>query len=150
MTKWSSKTDVSTKCFVGWLGIARGKFYSWKRRYGLANEHNGTVPRDHWLEESERRAIIDFHSKHPLNGYRRLSFMMLDADVAFVSPSTTYRVLRSEGLLDRWNRKPSKKGTGFSQPSGAHDHWQVDIAYTSISRAHSTTCVPSWTDIAVP
>ena len=30
-------------------------FYQWQERYGKANEHNGLVPRDHWLEEWERR-----------------------------------------------------------------------------------------------
>jgi putative transposase len=137
---WSAKTDISAQRFVGWLGIARGKFYSWKRRYGLANEHNGKIPRDHWLEESERGAIIDFQSKHPLNGYRRLAFMMLDADVAFVSPSTTYRVLKAAGLLDRWNRTPSKKGTGFVQPDRPHRHWHVDIAYINIAGTFYYLC----------
>ena len=52
----------------------------------------------------------------PLDGYRRLTFMMLDEDVVALSPSTTYRVLSKAGRLDRWNGKPSKKGTGFVQP----------------------------------
>jgi len=47
-------------------------------RYGKANEHNALVPRDHWLEYWEKKAIIDFHAKNPLEGYRRLTFMMLD------------------------------------------------------------------------
>ena len=35
---------------VWWLGIARGKFFDWRNRYGKANEHNAQVPRDHWIE----------------------------------------------------------------------------------------------------
>lgn len=96
------------------------------------NEHNGKVPRDFWLEEGEKRAILDFHSANPLEGYRRLTFMMLDADVAAVSPSSVYRVLREAGVMDRHNRKPSKKGTGFGQPSSAHAHWHVDVSYVNI------------------
>jgi len=45
------------------------------------NEHNGWVPRDFWLEDWEKQAILDFHWKNPLEGYRRLTFMMLDADI---------------------------------------------------------------------
>jgi hypothetical protein len=56
------------------------------------NEHNGWVPRDFWLEKWE--AIIDFHLQHPLEGYRRLTFMMLDADVVAVSPASVWRVLK--------------------------------------------------------
>jgi len=40
------------------------------------NKHNGWVPRDFWLEDWEKQAIIGFHLKNPLEGYRRLTFMM--------------------------------------------------------------------------
>ncbi len=58
--------------------------------------------------------------------------MMLDADVVAVSPSSVYRVLRAAGVMDRWNGKTSKKGTGFHQPLHPHDHWHVDISYLNI------------------
>jgi transposase InsO family protein len=58
--------------------------------------------------------------------------MMLDQDVVAVSPSSVYRVLRAEGRLDRWNRKPSGKGKGFSQPDAPHLHWHTDIAYVNV------------------
>lgn len=61
-----------------------------------------------------------------------MTFMMLDQDVAAVSPSTTYRVLAGAGVIDRWNKTPSKKGTGFVQPVRPHEHWHVDIAYLNI------------------
>jgi len=140
VSTWSERTEISAHLFVRWLGIARGKFYEWKGRYGKANEHNGKIPRDHWIEAWERQAILDFHDRYPLEGYRRLSFMMLDADVVAVSPSTTYRVLRSAGLLDRWNRKPSRKGTGFVQPDEPHRHWHIDVSYLNIAGTFYYLC----------
>ena len=125
---------------VNWIGIGRGKFYDWKQRYGKANEHNGKVPRDHWIAEWERQRIVDFHAQYPLEGYRRLTFMMLDADVVAVSPATTYRVLRGAGLLDRWNRRPSKKGTGFVQPTRPHQHWHMDVSYLNIAGTFYYLC----------
>jgi len=77
-------------------------------------------------------AILDFHEQHPLEGYRRLTFMMLDQDVVAVSPSSVYRVLRAAGRLDRWNPKPSLKGKGFVQPAAAHRHWHMDVAYVNV------------------
>ena len=59
--------------FVDWIGIARAKFYEWRRRYGKANEHNANIPRDHWTELWERQAIIDYFDKYSLEGYRRLT-----------------------------------------------------------------------------
>lgn len=125
---------------MGWIGLGRGKYYEWKKRYGKANEHNGKVPRDHWIEESERRAVVDYHAKNPLNGYRRLAFMMLDADVAHLSPSSVYRILSAEGVLDRWNRTRSRKGTGFVQPDEPHHHWHVDIAYVNVAGTFYYLC----------
>jgi putative transposase len=58
--------------------------------------------------------------------------MMLDRDVVAVSPSSTYRVLKAAGLLQRWNPKPSRKGNGFPQPLQPHEHWHVDISYLNI------------------
>ena len=111
--EWSEKTEVSAKSFIRWIGVNRSKFYDWKSRYGKANEHNGKIPRDHWIEEWEKQAIIEFHSKFPLEGYRRLSFMMNDENIVFVSPSTTYRVLKKAGVLDRLEPQKVTKRQGF-------------------------------------
>jgi transposase InsO family protein len=137
---FSAKTGLSTERLLTWLGIARGKFYAWRCRYGKANEHNALVPRDHWIEEAERGAILDFHARYPLEGYRRLAFMMLDRDVVAVSPSTVYRVLRRAGLLDRWHRTPSRKGTGFQQPRAPHEHWHIDISYLNVAGTFYYLC----------
>lgn len=96
------------------------------------NEHNGWIPRDFWLEDWEKQAILTFHWEYPLEGYRRLAFMMLDLDVVAVSPTSVWRVLSEAGLLQRWNVKPSKKGTGFAQPLRPHDHWHVDVSYINL------------------
>ena len=133
ITTLSDKTELPVRRLLGWAGIAPGKFYRWRHRYGKANEHNGKVPRDHWLLGEEVTAILAYHAAHPLEGYRRLTFMMLDEDVVAVSPASVYRVLRGAGVLDRWNPKPSKKGTGFNQPSAPHEHWHVDITYLNLA-----------------
>lgn len=129
---WSPRTELPKTRLIAWLGVGTSKFYQWQERYGLANEHNGQVPRDFWLEEWEKRAILDFHDRHPLDGYRRLTFMMLDDDVVAVSPSSVYRTLKSAGRLDQRKFSPSKKGTGFVQPLAAHDHWHVDVSYLNL------------------
>jgi putative transposase len=58
--------------------------------------------------------------------------MMLDRNIVAVSPTSTWRILSKAGLLDRWNKKISKKGTGFVQPLRPHEHWHVDISYLNI------------------
>lgn len=125
-------TGIARMRLVAGLGISRSKFYQWCERYGKVNEHNSWIPRDFWLEPWERRAIVAFHQQHRSDGYRRVTFMMLDQDVVAVSPSTTYRVLKEAGAMRRWNTRRSKKGTGFVQPTRPHQHWHVDIIYINI------------------
>ena len=92
------------------------------------------------MEEWEKQAIIGFHLKNPLEGYRRLTFMMLDADIVAVSPSSVWRVLSQAGLLSKWTTKPSKKGTGFAQPLAAHQHWHIDVSYLNIGGTFYYLC----------
>ncbi len=129
---WSGATGLPAKKFISWLQIQSSKYYNWQGRYGNPNEHNGFVPRDFWLETWEKQSIIDYHYKFPDEGYRRLTFMMLDNDIVAVSPSSTYRVLSAAGLLQKWSKTKSKKGNGFRQPLGIHEHWHIDVSYINI------------------
>lgn len=123
-----------------WLGVARSKFDRWSRRLGTPNRHNGRIPRDFWLEDWEKAKIIAFHDLYPLEGYRRLAYMMLDADIVAVSPSSVYRVLKAAGKLARRAGAPSRKGTGFDQPLRAHEHWHVDVSYINVAGTFFYLC----------
>ena len=123
---------MSIERLLEWLELSAGKYYDWAQRYGKINQHNGRVPRDFWLAGWEKTAILDFQLRFPLEGYRRLTYMMIDADVVAVSPSSVFRVLRDAGRLGFFPRHPSKKGTGFQQPLAPHEHWHIDIAYINI------------------
>lgn len=137
---WSMRSDILAGRFIRWLGISASKFYDWKARYGRVNEHNSWIPRDSWLEDWEKQAIERFYLEHPEEGYRRLAFMMLDADIVAVSPSSVFRVLAAAGLLRKWNRKKSNKGAGFVGPTRPHEHWHIDIAYLNISSTFYYLC----------
>ena len=137
---WSDESEIGVGRFISWLGIRASKFYDWRQRYGRVNEHNSWIPRDFWLEAWEKAAIIQFHREHPLEGYRRLAFMMLDADVVAVSPASVWRVLRGAGLLSRWKMKPSRKGSGFEQPLQPHQHWHIDVSYINLSGTFYYLC----------
>jgi hypothetical protein len=105
--RWSEKTEIGAGRFIGWLDITASKFYDWRERYGKVNEHNGWVPRDFWLEDWEKQAIIGFHLKNPLEGYRRLTFMMLDGDIVSKEP-TGYS--RSERAVVNTTPLPAVRG----------------------------------------
>jgi putative transposase len=125
---------------LSWIGIGSSKYHDWKSRFGKVNEHNAWVPRDHWLTEDEKERICAFARGHPLEGYRRLTFMMLDADQVACSPASVYRVLKKAGLLAGQAPAPTKKGTGFVQPLHAHQHWHVDVSYLNIAGTFYFLC----------
>jgi transposase InsO family protein len=123
---------LSAKQLLEWLKLRPGKYHHWRHRYGKVNEHNSWIPRDWWLHDWEKQAIIEFHHEYPLEGYRRLTFMMLDRDIVAVSASSVYRVLKDAGLIGKRSCQSSLKGTGFVQPLAVHEHWHVDVAYINI------------------
>jgi putative transposase len=98
------------------------------------------VPRDHWLTTDEQERLRVFARAHPLEGYRRLTFMMLDADVVACSPASVYRVLKPAGLLAGSSPQPTKKGTGFVQPRTPHEHWHIDVSYLNIAGTFYFLC----------
>ena len=129
MNHWTQRTGLPGKQLCLWADLGQRQFYRWRQRYGKVNEHNASVPRDHWLEASEKEAIIQFAQEYPLEGYRRLTYMMIDRDLVAVSAASVYRVMRQAGLLgSRW-QKSQKKGRGFVQPELVHEHWHTDFSY---------------------
>jgi transposase InsO family protein len=137
---YQALTGIALVLLLGWLGLSPCKFGRWKNRYGKANEHNAMIPRDHWLEPRERAAIEAFAREYPLEGYRRLTFMMLDRDVAAVSPASTYRVLKAAGIIGARSVPPSAKAKGFVQPLAPHDHWHVDFSYINLGGTFYYLC----------
>lgn len=116
VNQWSEKAEVSVRRLIRWVGISPSKFTEWRTRYGKVNEHNAWVPRDTWLEEWEKQAILAYYEEYPLEGYRRLTFMMLDADIVAVSASSVYRVLVNAGVMREWNRKRNGVCAAFKTP----------------------------------
>ena len=58
------------------MGIALSKLNRWSQRLGTPNQHNAIIPRDFWLEELEKIAIVAFRDLYgpkcmPKNNLRR-------------------------------------------------------------------------------
>jgi len=114
---------------LAWFGLSSGKYYDWRKRRNREIQHNGSIPKSHWILPWENQAIIAYRLEHIDEGYYRLCFMMLDENVVAVSPSTVYRALKCEGLLNVKWRHHKARGSGFVQPTKPHEHWHLDISY---------------------
>jgi transposase InsO family protein len=119
------------------IGIGRAKYYDWAKRLGSENNSNRQLPKQHWLTPEEKQSIIEFAKRYITinqyylsDGYRRITYNGIDANVFACSPASVYRVLSKAGLLSKWrNKKSSKKGNGFNQPLEPHQHWHTDIKH---------------------
>lgn len=126
-------SSMSRKKVLKFIGLSRSRFYNWCQRKGMANRHNGKIPKKHWLLEEEVQAIVNYCRQQLEKGYRRLTYEMLDADIAAVSPASTYRILKKHGMLQRWaEKKTTSKGEGFHQATGPNQQWHVDISYIKV------------------
>ena len=94
------------------LGVPRSVYFSWRARgeeEPLAETPSGPTSYDRLLPD-EIEAIQEFALQHPKTGYRKLTYMMLDQDIASVSESAVYRVLREADLLRWWNHSARSSG----------------------------------------
>jgi transposase InsO family protein len=140
--RWKGRFGLTDAFFTSRAGISAAKLSGWRGRYGTPNAHHGPGSRAHWLTGGERDAIVRFYLEHPEDGYRRCAYMMIDADVAFASPSAVYRALSDAGVMRGRGGKRGCKGKGFDQPGRVHEHWHTDISYVRVGeRFFFLTCV---------
>lgn len=128
-------TNIKLNLMIKWLGISSSKYYLWRSQISVFiknNHRKAVIPKSHWLLDWEKDAIIQYAKKHHGEGYRRLTYMMIDENIVCTSPSSVYRVLNKAGLLNKWNNVHTRaKGKGFSQPQKFNEHWHTDIKYVN-------------------
>jgi len=71
------------------LGLKPARYWSWVERAarGVLADRPPRAPAVDAILPEEKRAVITYALVHPKDGYRRLTWQMVDADVAYLSPS---------------------------------------------------------------
>ena len=117
--------------------LSRATWFRWAENGGRKPTPQIHPPKSHYLLEAEKQAIVEFKRAHPEEGYRRLSFMMIDEKIAAVSPASVHRVLQEAGLSSRWTQSAGDAHRkGFIQPTRPHEQWHTDIAYINVAGTH--------------
>ena len=114
------------------LGVPRSVYYAWRNREQL-QDRPGVPQRVYMVLPEERAAICAFALKHAKIGYRKLTWMMVDADVACVGESTVYRVLNEADLLSRWKRSERSSGEYHFRPNAPNQQWHTDVMYVWVA-----------------
>lgn len=76
--KISRRTEIDKRTILSWLEIHPGKYYDWKKRYGMDNHHNGNIPKSHWILPEEYQVLLIYAKQYYTGGYRRFTYEMLD------------------------------------------------------------------------
>lgn len=125
------------------LQMNPGRYYSWKRRFensgmeGLTNHKSSPRTCPHSLLEEERQAIIDYALDHPDLRHRKLAKKMIDDDVAYVSASSVYRVLKAVDLIPEQEYHSKRKADGKIKVDKPNKMWHTDITYIPVKDSHA-------------
>ena len=129
-----ARTGWTVRRILPHLGLSKARYREWTKRAASASlvDRRPVAPLRDGILLEEKNAVIAYALAHPREGYRRLTWQMVDADVAYLSESSVYRILRDAELLARWRRSTSG-GTAPAKPTRPHDRWHTDLMYLRIA-----------------
>jgi transposase InsO family protein len=117
------------------LGVAARSYYRWLKEAAWAKQRPATplppVPPYEALSE-EKQAVIRYARRHPELRHRELAWRMVDEDVAFLSPSTVYRVLKEANLVCPWRRRAKRKRALEEKATGPDQRWSTDLMHVQV------------------
>jgi len=127
-------TGWSLKQVLGALKVSRSSYYRHVRADSVPARKPLACHHPDRILPSERAAVLSFARKHPDIRHRALAWKMVDEDVAFVSPSTVYRILREANLICGWKQKTNRDKRIRHKGHGPDEKWQSDIRYVKIGK----------------
>src|SRR5262245_38113506 len=83
----------------------------------------------------EKQAVIAYARKHPELRHRELAWRMVDEDVAYLSPSTVYRILKSANLVCPWRRRKKRHREEEEKATRPNQRWATDVMQVLIGAA---------------
>lgn len=124
---WSVKRTLAA------LGLSRGSYYRWLKAQAWAREQAEVRPVQAFeaLPE-ERAAVLAYARAHPEIRHRELAWRMIDEEVAFLSSSTVYRILREADLMCRQRGRKKRYREEIEKASRPDERWGTDLMYVTI------------------
>jgi transposase InsO family protein len=131
-------TVEQTKQRSGWpaqrtlvaLGIPRRTYYRWLKEEAWARALppepvRPVQPYEALAEEKE--AVLSYARRHVELRHREMAWRMVDEDVACLSPSTVYRILKEAKLVCPWRRRAKRSRGAEEKPTRPNERWVTDL-----------------------
>lgn len=135
-SRWSARRTLRA------LGVSAASYYRWRRAAALRageglfgpppSRPRPTPPYE--ATPAERQAVRAYALKHPAIRHRELAWRMVDEDVAYMSPSTVYRILKQENLVCPWRRREKRNRPEDEKAQRPNQRWGTDLMYLPVGR----------------
>jgi transposase InsO family protein len=125
---WSARRTLAA------LGISRGTYYRWLKEEAWARESKDKVRPVQPFEAlpEERAAVLGYARRHAAIRHRELAWRMVDEDVAFLSPSTVYWILREGELMCRQRGRQKRYREEIEKATRPDQRWGTDLMYLKV------------------
>lgn len=117
---------------LDYLGVEKSSYYRWLKEDGLSAGTSLKQPYEVLPEEKD--IIIKYALQYPALSHRILAWKMVDEDIAYVSPSTVYRLLSAENLVCRQFKREKRYRDDDEKAVKSDERWQTDIHYIKINK----------------
>lgn len=125
-------SDASVSTLLTHVGLSRATYYRWveRARDDRLTDRHGRTPRTTVPPTpDERAAVCDFARAHPLTGYKRLAWVMVDDDIAYLRPGQVYQALQEANLLARRPALVLDPLRRPPEPERPDQVWHIDLMY---------------------
>ena len=109
------------------LGISRSWYYS---QMDFSPMLDGRF--NSFAARNEEWIVIGYKHKCPWMSFREIAYAIIDEDLAYLSPSTVYGILKRHGLVTEW-KMPTWASTRPERAKKPDERWQTDIMYIKIA-----------------
>ena len=129
---WTAKRTLAA------LGVPRRTYYRWLREEAWARALPAAPVKPVQPFEAlpeEKGAVLGYARRHPELRHRELAWRMVDEDVAYLSPSTVYRILKSADLVCPWRRRSKRRREEEEKATRPNQRWATDVMQVLIGAA---------------
>ena len=135
-----TRSGWSVRRTLAKLEISVSRYYRWLREEAWARalppEPVPPVQADEAFPE-EKEAVRRYALEHPEIRHRELAWRMMDEDVAYVSSSTVYRILKEEQLIGPRRGRRKRYRDEHEKAQYPDPIWGTDIMYFKIGPRQS-------------
>ena len=83
------------------------------------------------MRDDDEWIVIGYKRRNPKASFREIAYTLIDEDLAYLSPSTVYRILKKHDLITPWKRA-TWESTRPEHARRPDEKWQTDIMYIKI------------------